>query len=110
MNRPHKPAAMPKPALGDLTDAEIGELDDLLAAVPQPWEAVDAVMLDGYLCGVLVQPVTLEPAQVAGQKCKASGKLIAFEKDARLCGRCGEIYHKDSVPKRCEVCDARLLK
>lgn len=49
----------PTPPHGDLTDAEINELDDLLAAVPQPWEAVDAVMLDGYLCGLLVQPVDL---------------------------------------------------
>lgn len=48
---------------GDLNDAEINELDDLLAAVPSPYEALDAVMLDGYLCGILVQPVVLEPAQ-----------------------------------------------
>lgn len=47
----------------DLTDAEVGELDDLLAAIPPPLEALDAVMLDGYLCGVLAQPVLIEPAQ-----------------------------------------------
>jgi len=52
--------------------------------------------------------VALEPAQVAGLKCKASGKLIAFERDARLCGRCGEVYHKDNVPKRCLTCEGRL--
>ena len=40
----------------DLSDAEIRELDDLLAAVPAPWEALDVVMLDGYLCGLLMQP------------------------------------------------------
>jgi uncharacterized protein len=45
----------------DLTDAEFAELDDLLAATPEPLEPCDAVMLDGYLCGVLVQPVLLEP-------------------------------------------------
>ena len=55
MSQKKLPAAIP----GDLSDAEINELDDLLAAVPQPWEAVDAVMLDGYLCGVLAQPVEL---------------------------------------------------
>ncbi len=44
----------------DLTDAEIAELDDLLAAVPQPLEALDVVMLDGYLCGVLVQPEAID--------------------------------------------------
>lgn len=46
-----------------LTDAEINEIDELLAAVPAPHEAVDAVILDGYLAGVLVQPVHLEPEQ-----------------------------------------------
>jgi hypothetical protein len=52
--------------------------------------------------------MTLEAPQAAGQRCKASDKLIAFEKDARFCGRCGEIYHKDTVPKRCQTCTAVL--
>jgi uncharacterized protein len=46
----------------DLNDAEIGELDDLLAAIPQPLDALDVVMLDGYLCGVLSQPVAIDIA------------------------------------------------
>ena len=46
----------------DLTDDEFAELDDLLAATPEPLTPCDVVMLDGYLCGVLVQPVLLEPA------------------------------------------------
>jgi hypothetical protein len=50
----------------------------------------------------------LEPPQIAGNACKATGKIIAFEKDARLCGRCGELYHKSGVPDRCLTCDARL--
>jgi len=52
---------MPAPALPtasvDLSDAEFQELDDLLAATPEPLLPMDAVMLDGYLCGLLVQPV-----------------------------------------------------
>lgn len=40
----------------DLNDAEIRELDELLGAVPAPWEALDVVLLDGYLAGVLIQP------------------------------------------------------
>jgi uncharacterized protein len=44
----------------DLTDAEFAELDDLLAATPEPLQPLDAVMLDGFLCGVIVQPVLLE--------------------------------------------------
>lgn len=46
-----------------LTDADINEIDLLLAAVPAPFETVDAVILDGYLAGVLVQPVELTPEQ-----------------------------------------------
>ena len=51
-----------RPPAQDLTDAEFSELDDLLVATPEPLEPLDVVMLDGYLCGVLVQPVALEPA------------------------------------------------
>ena len=51
----------PAPA-HDLTDAEFAELDELLAATPEPLEPLDVVMLDGYLCGVIVEPVLLEPA------------------------------------------------
>jgi hypothetical protein len=52
--------------------------------------------------------ITLDPPQVAGTHCRASDKPIAFEKDARLCGQCGEVYAKDAVPKACLGCDARL--
>jgi hypothetical protein len=52
--------------------------------------------------------IVLDPAQLAGARCKASDELIAFEKDARLCGRCGEIYHKAHVPEACLTCEAKL--
>jgi len=45
----------------DLTDAEFAELDDLLEETPEPLTPCDVVMLDGYLAGVLVQPVLLQP-------------------------------------------------
>ena len=50
-------------ATPDLTDAQIGELDDLLHAIPEPLEPLDVVMLDGYLCGLLCQPQTPAPEQ-----------------------------------------------
>ncbi|CAN7559787.1 UPF0149 family protein [Rhizobacter sp. LjRoot28] len=57
---------MPPPVVAsiphDLNDEEFAELDDLLQATPEPLTPVDVVMLDGFLCGVLVQPVLLEPA------------------------------------------------
>jgi uncharacterized protein len=55
--------ALPQAADADLNDAEINELDDLLQAIPKPLDALDVVMLDGYLCGVLAQPATLTPEQ-----------------------------------------------
>ena len=45
-----------------LDDAEIRALQALLDTVPAPLEPLDVSMLDGYLCGVLVQP---EPIAVA---------------------------------------------
>lgn len=48
------------PSSRDLSDAEFAELDELLATTPDPLEALDASMLDGYLCGVLVQPRLIE--------------------------------------------------
>lgn len=45
-------AAPPRP----LDDAELERLQALLEAVPAPLEPLDATMLDGFLCGVLVQP------------------------------------------------------
>jgi uncharacterized protein len=40
----------------DLTDAELDELDALLEQTPAPAQALNVLMLDGYLAGVLVQP------------------------------------------------------
>ena len=55
---------MPTPAPPTpLSDPEITELDDLLAAVPDPLEPLDVVMLDGYLCGVIAQPEVIDPAR-----------------------------------------------
>jgi hypothetical protein len=55
------------------------------------------------------ESLTFEPVQVAGRRCKASGKLISFEDDARLCPRCGQVYHREHVPERCVTCDAPTL-
>ncbi|MDB6002321.1 MAG: hypothetical protein JWP52_4020 [Rhizobacter sp.] len=53
------PAPIAPAPTTDLTDAEFQELDELLAATPEPLEPVDVMMLDGYLCGVVVQPKLL---------------------------------------------------
>lgn len=48
------PAA--EPPLGD---ADIAAIEQALARVPAPLEPLDASMLDGFLCGLLVQPQAL---------------------------------------------------
>jgi hypothetical protein len=49
--------------------------------------------------------VNLEGVQLAGLRCAASGKLLSFERDARLCPTCGEVYHHEHVPKKCVKCE-----
>jgi len=51
----------------------------------------------------------LEPPQVVGKHCAASGKVISYEPDARVCPRCERVYHRASVPASCE-CGASLTE
>jgi uncharacterized protein len=46
----------------DLNDQDFDALDQLLEQTPGGLDAMDVAMLDGYLCGVLVQPTLLQPA------------------------------------------------
>lgn len=46
-----------------LSDAEIAELDAALSSIHAPFEPMDASAVDGYVCGVLLQPVTISPGQ-----------------------------------------------
>jgi hypothetical protein len=95
---------LPLPAHRDAAARLLAEARSRIPAKVEGTPSADLEKIDERAGEV----VALEPPQVAGLKCASSGKLIAFEKDARLCGRCGEVYHKDSVPKRCQTCDARL--
>ena len=53
------------------------------------------------------EQLPLEPPQVVGRHCAASGKVISYEPDARVCPRCERVYHRTSVPDACE-CGASL--
>lgn len=46
-----------------LSDSELGELERLLDGLPPPLEPLDISALDGFLCGVLLQPLPIYPAQ-----------------------------------------------
>ncbi|GAB4467825.1 MAG: YecA family protein [Burkholderiaceae bacterium] len=54
---------MPAIRTGPLSDDEVAELDAALAALPEEREHLDAVMLDGFLAGVLLQPDAVLPSQ-----------------------------------------------
>ncbi|MBX3621720.1 MAG: UPF0149 family protein [Rhizobacter sp.] len=69
-------------ATADLTDTEFAELDELLAATPEPLEPLDAVMLDGYLCGVIVQPVLLAPESWLPHVFDLNGEQLPEDVDA----------------------------
>jgi hypothetical protein len=55
------------------------------------------------------ETLRLDPPQVVGKHCVASGKIIAYEPDARVCPRCERVYHKEHVPETCE-CGASLSR
>jgi hypothetical protein len=54
------------------------------------------------------EELPLEPPQVVGKHCAESGKVIAYEPDARVCPRCERVYHKAHVPDSC-ACGASLV-
>ena len=74
MDIPERPEA-----LNDLSDAEFQQLDDLLAAAPAPLEAMDAVMLDGFLCGVIAQPAHIAPETWLPWVLDAQGRAFAAD-------------------------------
>ena len=45
------------PAARAFGDADLDRLFDLLDAAPEPFDALDPSVIDGFVCGVLVQPV-----------------------------------------------------
>jgi hypothetical protein len=66
-----------------------------LAGLPAPSESDGEVLV-------------VESLQVAGRHCAASGRPISFERDARLCPQCCQVYLKDEVPKKCLTCETEL--
>ena len=50
---------MPTP----LTDTDLARLQTLLDGLPAPLQPMDVSALDGYLCGVLLQPRTVAAAR-----------------------------------------------
>lgn len=61
---PRPASAVPAPAataVQPLTEAELAQLQALMDGIPDTLEPLDVVMIDGYLCGVLLQPQPIPP-------------------------------------------------
>jgi uncharacterized protein len=67
-------AAPPRPPATPLSQGELETLQELLDAVPAPLEPLDLPALDGFLCGVLVQPVRIAPARWLPHVADADGR------------------------------------
>ncbi len=52
--------------------------------------------------------VRVEGFPVVGRDCAASNEAISFERDARVCSNCAEVYLNSKVPGVCVTCDRPL--
>ena len=75
----HRPAARAAPPLNE---RELDELQALLDRVPAPLEPLDVSMLDGFLCGVLVQPRSVPAARWLPHITDADGRALPARFDA----------------------------
>jgi len=66
-----------------LGDREIEMLQTLLDAVPAPLEPLDVASLDGFLCGVIVQPMAIAPARWLRFVTDVDGRALPAGFDAR---------------------------
>ena len=65
-----------------LSDRELDELQQLLDQVPAPLESLDVSMLDGFLCGVLVQPRKVPVSRWLPHITDADGRALPARFDA----------------------------
>lgn len=81
--RPLAPARRVQP----LNERELDELQTILDSVPAPLEALDVSMLDGYLCGVLLQPRHIAVARWLPHVTDVDGRALPARFEAsRLTG------------------------
>ena len=77
---PRPPA---RPAAAPLSEHDIDRLQALLDAVPEPLEPLDVTMLDGYLCGVLLQPQPVPAARWLPHVTDTDGRMLPASLDAQ---------------------------
>ncbi|MBB5205659.1 uncharacterized protein HNQ51_002986 [Inhella inkyongensis] len=78
----------------DLTPQEFDELDTLLQNAPGELEAMDVAMLDGFLCGVLVQPDLLKTADWLAYVFDAEARELPADTDPAWLARTTELIER----------------
>ncbi|MBC7733065.1 MAG: UPF0149 family protein [Bacteriovorax sp.] len=81
-HRPPSPRPERRVATQPLTSHELDELQALLDTVPTPLEALDVSMLDGFLCGVLLQPQAVSPMRWLPLITDVDGRALPARFDA----------------------------
>ena len=81
-HRPPPPRPERRVATQPLTAHELDELQVLLDTVPAPLEALDVSMLDGFLCGVLLQPQAVPPMRWLPYITDVDGRSLPARFDA----------------------------
>lgn len=77
------PVSAPKPSdSAPLDEREIDALQDALDRVPAPLEPLDVSMLDGFLCGVLLQPQPVPESSWLPHVSDADGRALPAFFDA----------------------------
>jgi uncharacterized protein len=98
-SRPEPPPRTPASGPPRLGECELEELQSLLDRVPPPLEPLDVSMLDGFLCGVLVQPREVPPARWLPHITDADGRALPRSFDARR-------LHELALRRHAELNDA----
>lgn len=104
-----EPLANPTLPLSSHPSAVAKLVTEAIQRIPRRVE-IDDEMLEviGRPSKLEGERVSADPPQVTGQHCRASQMALALETDARLCTRCGSLYHHRRVPVRCVECRAIL--
>ncbi len=83
----HRRSPVASPAVAAqqaLTERDLEALQDALDRVPRPLEPLDVTALDGFLCGVLLQPRRIAEAMWMPHVTDADGRPLPGGFDARL--------------------------
>lgn len=80
--RPAEPARQAPRTAPPWSERELDELQSLLDRVPAPLEPLDVSMLDGFLCGVLVQPRPVPAERWLAHVADADGRALPRSFDA----------------------------